>query len=49
MNILEKLTNDKLDKVKHKPFTETKEKKGFFRRIGDLFKKKDKNTKNEKD
>lgn len=49
MNILEKLTNDKLDKVKHKPSTETKEKKGFFRRIGDLFKKKDKNTKNEKD
>ena len=40
LNLLEKISNRKLEKVKHPGTTEekTKEKKGFFRR---LFKKKE--------
>ena len=45
INILDRLTNQKLEKVKHKEVdTETDDqpkKKGFFRKIGDLFKKKE--------
>lgn len=46
INILDRLTNRKLEKVKHHeevaPETEQPKKKGFFKKIGDLFKKKDK-------
>lgn len=45
INILDRLTNQKLEKVKHKEAdteTDQPKKKGFFRKIGDLFKKKDK-------
>ena len=45
INIFEKLTNQKLEKVKHETTdvqTDTPKKKGFFRKIGDFFKKKDK-------
>lgn len=45
INILDRLTNQKLEKVKHKEVdTEADDqpkKKGFFRKIGDLFKKKE--------
>lgn len=45
INLLEKLVNQKLEKVKKqeiKSSTDAPKKKGFFRKIGDLFKKKDK-------
>lgn len=49
LNLLEKLTNQKMEKVKQPTSNATKEKKSLFRRIGDIFKKKDKNTTHEKD
>ena len=45
INLWERLTNQKLEKVKKQDTekdTESPKKKGFFRKIGDLFKKKDK-------
>ena len=50
MNIWEKIANHKLEKAKR---TDTiappsQERKGFFRRIGNLFKKKNKNETNER-
>ena len=44
LNLMEKLKNNKTEKVKPEADSpaEAKERKGFFRRIGDLFKKKDK-------
>ena len=45
INLLERLTNQKLEKVKKQDTekdTDSPKKKGFFRKIGDLFKKKDK-------
>ncbi len=44
MNILERIANQKIEKIKRNDtVTPQKEKKGFFRRIGNLFKKKNKN------
>lgn len=46
INILDRLSNQKLEKVKHKEAdteTDQPKKKSFFRKIGDLFRKKDKN------
>ena len=49
LKLMEKLRNDKIDRPQAADSPEVKEKRGFFRRIGNLFKKKDKKQKDDEE